>query len=605
MFLHRSSNYLPKYLAALCLTGTTLLFPLMGAAQQPGGAEALARMPVKEVTIFKDGHALVVHEGVLPTDAQGDVAMDYLPTPILGTFWPYALAGGPKLTSVVASPRRIHVARTALTIKEMIASNTGSTARIFETGGKQYTAIILGIPTRSAEEMERTSPPGADLGWKVESELVLLKTSSGTEAMPISRIQNIAFEGKYNSMASMEEKRNLLTLKLQWPVGKPARTAKVGMLYVQKGLRWIPSYKIELDGKGEAVLSLQATLVNELTDLQDCTANLVIGVPKFYFQDQIDPIALQQTVAQLSNYFAQNSPTGYALSNGIMGQAGGFGGGGGGFAAGRRGAAPGGGSQGEEAAPEVSNAAQNEDLFVYTVNHITLKKGQRLTMPVRQFHMKYTDLYTVDIPIAPPRELRMNNNMNEQQLDQLRAANMPKAEHKVRLINESTAPITTAPALILSGGKVIAQAQIGYTAPRGSVDLTLTTALNLRVKKSDNETSRTPDVANFQGTRYARFDLKGTINITNFGETPATLEVTRNVLGNVGKAEQDGVVQMVNTFEDDTFSPREVYSPFWWGWYSWPYGWNHFNGIGRITWSVKLDPSKSIDLGYTWSYFWP
>ena len=42
MFLHRSSNYLPKYLAALCLTGTTLLFPLMGAAQQPGGVPPFA-----------------------------------------------------------------------------------------------------------------------------------------------------------------------------------------------------------------------------------------------------------------------------------------------------------------------------------------------------------------------------------------------------------------------------------------------------------------------------------------------------------------------------------------------------------------------------------
>ena len=46
-------------------------------------------MPVKEVTVFKDGHAFVLHEGAMPTDAAGNVLMDYLPSPVLGTFWPY------------------------------------------------------------------------------------------------------------------------------------------------------------------------------------------------------------------------------------------------------------------------------------------------------------------------------------------------------------------------------------------------------------------------------------------------------------------------------------------------------------------------------------
>ena len=44
--------------------------------------------------------------------------------------------------------------------------------------------------------------------------------------------------------------------------------------------------------------------------------------------------------------------------------------------------------------------------------------------------------------------------------------------------------------------------------------------------------------------------------------------------------------------------------PTWWGWYSWPYWWNHFNGIGRITWKVKLEPGKNVDLGYKWHYYW-
>src|SRR5438046_138540 len=38
-----------------------------------------SRLPVKEITVFKDGHAFVAHEGELPCDSQGNVLMDYLP----------------------------------------------------------------------------------------------------------------------------------------------------------------------------------------------------------------------------------------------------------------------------------------------------------------------------------------------------------------------------------------------------------------------------------------------------------------------------------------------------------------------------------------------
>src|SRR6185436_3772979 len=69
-------------------------------AQQPAPLSALARMPVKEITIFKDGHAFLLHEGAMPTDAAGNVIMDYLPAPVLGTFWPYSSNKDVKLIGV-------------------------------------------------------------------------------------------------------------------------------------------------------------------------------------------------------------------------------------------------------------------------------------------------------------------------------------------------------------------------------------------------------------------------------------------------------------------------------------------------------------------------
>ena len=73
------------------------------------------------------------------------------------------------------------------------------------------------------------------------------------------------------------------------------------MFYLQKGVRWIPSYKLELDGQGKAVVKLQATIINELADLEDVSLNLVVGVPTFTFKDTLDPMSLQQSLAQLSS----------------------------------------------------------------------------------------------------------------------------------------------------------------------------------------------------------------------------------------------------------------------------------------------------------------
>jgi hypothetical protein len=60
----------------------------------------------------------------------------------------------------------------------------------------------------------------------------------------------------------------------------------------------------------------------------------------------------------------------------------------------------------------------------------------------------------------------------------------------------------------------------------------------------------------------------------------------------------------VNIFEDYSFKPAGNEPQPWWASYSWPYWWHHFNGVGRITWKISLEPAKPLDLGYTWHYYW-
>jgi hypothetical protein len=592
------------------------------AQAQAQGAESvilpdtLATLPIREITVFKDGHAFVAHEGEMPTDPEGNVVMDHLPSPVIGTFWPYAVEPRARLSSVVAGQRRVAVDHTALNLRELLEANIGTETIITELGKDPYHATILAVPAARSEGDSRTLPPpmtNVSPGrWdggappvptspreKIPEKgtIILLKTVEGSKALPLDRIQDVTFKRDHKAGSPHEEVRNLLTLKLDWGITKPASSARVGLFYLQKGVRWIPSYKVDLDGEGNALVKMQATLVNELADLEDVSINLVVGVPTFAFKDTMDPMGLQHGIAQLSAYFQsennhRNSPVAYQFSNAIMSQTARMGD--------YRPAMQGGDSGG--AGPDIADSGQSEDLFVFRLEHVTLRRGERVVLPVAEFTLPYQDVFTVDLPFAPPPEMRGSFN-SDQQRELARLFSAPKAMHKVRLTNNSNYPLTTAPALILRDGGVLAQGMMTYTARGASADLTITTALNIQAKKNEAEIKRTPNAVQENGNSYTRIDLNGEIRLTNHRSQAAELEVTRLVLGAIDTAEHKGKVEKLNAFENGDYLAADDY-PYWWGWYNWPYWWNQFNGVTRITWKVTMEPGQMINLEYQWHYFW-
>jgi hypothetical protein len=566
-----------------------LLIVLAWVPQRPLGAEkaaplgALGRMPVREVTVFKDGFAFVLHEGRLPVDGSGNVQMDYLPAPVLGTFWPYSAVKGAKLTSVVAGQRRVLVARTALNLRGLLEANIGASAAITEVGGLKYTATILGIPARGAEELRSTAAPGDEPKLPEHGGVILLRTGEGVKVVDVNRIQDVTFAAGPRAVVTDEEFRDLLTLSFDWPGHRPDREAEVGLVYLQRGLRWIPSYRLDLDGTGGGTLKLQATLVNDLLDLEDAAVNLVVGVPSFAFAAIVDPIALQKGAAQLSSYLQPQSQTNFALSNAIMTQA----------------ASPAAGAAfPAEAGPEMAGAEREADLYVFSVRHVTLAKGERMVLPVAEASVKYQDRYALEVPVAPPPEVFSNFN-DDRQGEVARLLAAPRVQHRVRLSNPGPHPLTTAPALILSQGRLIAQSMMTYTPPGGAVDLDVTAAVDVLVRKHEKEVRRTPNAVHWDGDDYFKVDLNGTIALTNRRKEPVEVEVVRRILGNADAASGDGRIEKENVLEDQAGG-----RPRWWGWYSWPSWWSHFNGIARINWKVALAPGQERTLTYDWHYYW-
>jgi hypothetical protein len=588
----------------LILLGTVALSAITSVVDAaPGttgttGANSVSRLPVKEVTVFKDGHAFVVHEGALPTNESGSVVLDSLPAPVIGTFWAYSTDETAKVSRVVAGPRRRVIERTALTISEMIEGNPGAEVEVTETDGTKYPATLIGQPVRLPEEPAVTNVPDSPEPAVTKSPLVMLKTPAGIKVMPLARIQDLVFRHQPNAKTGRSELENALTLQLDWKGQTPTPSAQVGLMYLQKGIRWIPSYKIDLDGKGMARVRLQATVLNELTDLDETTLQLVIGVPTFHFKDTVDPIALQQTAAQLSQFFQSDPARGLAshlsnnFSNSIMTQQ-----------VGRAGELSQASATAEpNPAGDPSEEGKQEDLYVFTVPKVSLKTGERLVLPLLDITVPYDDVYTLHLPFTPSGTMRQQFG-NQSQEEQARLSLSPKVTHKARLKNNSQVPFTTAPALVLRDGRVLAQGLMTYAAANAAADVTITSALDITVKKTDREITRTPNALSFNNSAFMRVDLEGRITLTNHKSTPVEIEVTRHALGHVDTADHDGVVEMSNVFESGNAATEDGLAG-WWRLYNWPSWSNHINGVGRITWKVKLAPGEPVDLGYGWHYFW-
>lgn len=532
-------------------------------AQDPVQVPASA-LPVREVTTFKDGHAYVIREAPLP--AGTTLVLDELPVPVLGTFWPFATDGA-RLVSAKAGTDTVTEQKTALDLRQIAKANVGKdvvAVVVVEQQKERVEGRLLAVPARTGEN-------GA------EGDLMLVATATGTRALPFGQVRDLEVRGEFGASLPVEEKRHRLVLTVE---GGGAGS-KVGLMYVQQGLRWIPAYRVDIDGAGKAKVQMEATLVNDLVDLDRATVHMVVGVPQFAFAGMQDPISLQQEVAQVTANVFDNARMSNLLSNSITTQIAGYG-----------------GQIAQEPTPTVEGGEANEDLFVFTVRDVTLKKGERLVLPIAAFELPYRDVYTLLVPFAPPMEVRQGLQGN-QVVELAKELAAPKAKHVLRLQNKGQAPLTTAPALVLANGRVLAQARMRYAPVGAETDLEINAAIDIAVKSQENETGRDDNIQRIDGV-YGRIDLAGSIELTNRKKTAVEIEVRRRVLGLVDDVGQGGSkvqLDLVGLWND-------VDRPMWWGWWGWPHWWFRWNGFGEFRWTVALEAGAATKVDASWHYFW-
>ena len=222
--------------------------------------------------------------------------------PVLGTFWPYTTGAG-KLVSARAGRDTVTEDKAAVDLRQIARANVGKDVVVVDQNKERIEGKLLAVPARD----EKDAAPG---------ELLLVATANGTRVVQLAQVRDLEVKGEFTAKLPVERQREQLTLTVE---GADANT-KVGVMYVQRGLRWIPSYRLDIDGAGRAAVQMEASLVNDLVDLELATVHLVIGVPKFEFAGLVDPISLQQEVAQVAANTRGGSQFSNMLSNSLMTQ---------------------------------------------------------------------------------------------------------------------------------------------------------------------------------------------------------------------------------------------------------------------------------------------
>ncbi|MCA9276375.1 MAG: hypothetical protein KDA29_10145 [Phycisphaerales bacterium] len=584
----------PAFVSAVLLCG--------GVSSHCVAATPQGELPITEITAFKDGHALVVRAGAVALDAQGDAVLTDLPRPVLGTFWADEREERAALASVVSERVEQAETLTASSISALLRANIGARIAFLDPRNELREGRLLDIiqPGSDSNASAQTHSVWNGVSWQPQSSnpqplgegsfLAIVETESGVATVPVEQIRDLRFlNGLPKTSMDITRQRERMTLDLEWE-GEAPDEGDVRLMYVQKGVRWIPSYRVTVIDDEHVRLELQATIVNELADLDDVTMHFAVGVPSFAFADSPDPMGLQNAMAGLGPYFRAASETGAMFSNAIMSQTAmsSY------DASGSAGSPP--------ASPELSGSERAEDLFVYTVDHISLRRGARMVVPLVSYEVCYESLYRLEIPARPPFDAT-RSIANERRTAIERALSRPIPTHVLRIINDNDEryPITTAPALIIKNGRTLAQGMLGYTAPGGTSDLEVGKGVEIGVETSEHEGERELKAVRWNNNDYARARVDFSTTITNRKDTPVRLEVVKIAFGEQATGGQDAQVEMLSPY-DPMLGSEDEWN--WWRGYNWPWWWGRFNGAARFRWDITIEAGEHIELDASWVYYW-
>ena len=526
-----------RFRILLVVLGSLVGISSLGSLAEPAVPTSQPLQP-RVLIIFKNGLSWIEHRGEVALSG----GWGTIPTT------PEAALGTVSLTSDEAKVDEIRTVgssrgavRGGATLDAILTSSAGRMVTL-RVGDREVSGRLLPSEQRSSAEAELFTRNG----WVEPPGIVLLQSAGKTTAIPRSLITAVTFDGD----APAREEHD--TPSLRFHVAENRASAPVRLSYLRPAIGWFPDYSITLDGKGRAALTLRATLVDDGEDLRDTDVFFAVGVPNFAFGHVESPLSARQSLAELFRALGQGAADAFALmansANVVM--------------------------QPSMRNTERSNSfaamttegtsgESAEDFFYYSRKGITLARGERATFPLLEASVKYSDLYTLDISSETPNET---------------APVADKVWHSIRLENPTALPWTTAPALVISGGRPVAQETLQYTPAHSETTLRLTVANSIVVDRNETEVSRHRESVRRFDSVWDAVTIEGTIDIRNFKDEPVVLAITREIEGEAVRASSLRVTRIATT-------PRAM------------------NPMERLEWEIPLQAGETKTIKYQYKVY--
>ena len=510
---------------------------------------------IRSAALFKNGLGFLRREGTAAR--AGSVRIERLPLPVHGTFWIVADPNRAALGPALARKDEIRERVEAVSLEGLLRANVGKEVVLTLGEKDSLTGTILAVPEPPLPETTDARLRGP-VPAPEPADLLLFRTPGGTVGLHRSEIRRVA-AASGDLAREYESRREAVSLTFDL-TPRSDGPVPLSLLYLERGLTWVPSYAIDLSEPEKATLTAKAEVIDEVEDLEGTTVQFVTGFPNLRYGHVLDPIALAGDLNAFLNALARGAPdwgggaqAQQVVTYNVM-------------------AAGGVADFGFPTAPLPAAGETAEDLFLYEQKDVTLKRGERGLYPLFSVRVPYEHVYEWSIPDT----IGENPNQPPPQPGQER---QEEIWHSVRLTNDSGLPWTTAPAMTMKNGALLGQDILTYAAVGAKTNVRITRALDVQGEQAEYEVSRDRNAATFYGTQYDRVRVKGEIRAMNHKREVVRLEVKKLIQGEVTKNPNEAKVAAIAK------------------------GLRQVNPNLRLVWTVPLEAGKTAETSYEYVLF--
>ncbi len=449
--------------------------------------DAQTLLPLKRITIFKNGTCLMTREGKVPI--KDGVARLPIPTDALfGGYWLGAVNNS--LEVLTFKTDTLEKSNDSKELADFLLGNVGKKMRL------------------AFHAKEQPPITGQLISCDSETGLLRIRQENGTTSLLLlSSLHQVDFLEEMVTTYTKDTLQRMVVIK----PGKPGRDLQLQQLSMQAGINWVPSYLLKIRDDKTARLEMKAVIENGVEDLINGETELVVGAPQMYFGQRRDPITYDYLTEGSHAGDAGGMPT-QMLSNSLRSR--------------------------EMLASPSESAFDNEygsdgektgDLYIYQIGKINLPKGSKASYSVFAAPVEYAHKYEA---VIPDHTNFINNRYiqpGETPLDVI---------HSLTLKNTASVPLTTAPVMVVTEKEqFLAQDLLRYTAMGGQVDIKLSKALDISVSHAEEEIERKDEAKKTGGYTYGRVLIRGSVTLSNRQKKEATVSVKKTVTGHVTKTD--------------------------------------------------------------------